>query len=65
MRIDAQWGSDTGMYLVDVYLESHRACVLMHREIGAGFARCSPPKGFTSMTWWTAFCAGETRRATG
>ena len=35
MRIDAQYGSDTGMYLVDVYLESDRECALSHREVWA------------------------------
>jgi hypothetical protein len=35
MRIDAQYGSDTGMYLVDVYLESDRECALTHSEIWA------------------------------
>lgn len=35
MRIDAQYGSDTGMCLVDVYLESDRECALSHREIWA------------------------------
>lgn len=35
MRIDAQFGSDTGMYLVDVYLETDRECALSHSEIWA------------------------------
>jgi hypothetical protein len=35
MRIDAQYGSDTDMYLVDVYLESDRECALSHCEIWA------------------------------
>lgn len=33
MRIDAKYGSDTGMYLVDVYLESEHECAFGHREI--------------------------------
>ena len=33
MRIDAQYGSDTDMYLVDVYLESDRESALSHREV--------------------------------
>jgi hypothetical protein len=35
MRIDLQYGSDTGMALVDVYLESDREDALSHREIWA------------------------------
>lgn len=35
MRIDAQYGSDTDMYLVDVYLESDRESALSHREVWA------------------------------
>jgi hypothetical protein len=33
MKIDAQFGTDTGMYLVDVYLESDREIALSHGEI--------------------------------
>ncbi len=35
MRIDAQYGADTGMALVDVYLESDREVSLSHREVWA------------------------------
>jgi hypothetical protein len=35
MRIDAKYGLDTGMYLVDVYLESDRESALSHREVWA------------------------------
>lgn len=35
MRIDARYGSDTGMYLVAVYLESDRESTLSHREVWA------------------------------
>jgi hypothetical protein len=35
MRIDVQYGSDTGMCLVDVYLESDRESALGHREVWA------------------------------
>lgn len=33
MKIDAHYGNDTGMYLVDVYLESERECVLAPEAI--------------------------------
>ena len=33
MRIKTNYGSDTGMYLVDVYLETERECALETEEI--------------------------------
>ena len=33
MRIDSMFGADTGMSLVDVYLETERECALSHAEI--------------------------------
>lgn len=46
MKIDAHYGNDTGMYLVDVYLESERECALAPEAIWNKLAPHSLAKGF-------------------